>query len=83
MSRERIPFTLPRNPDLLKKINDMCINIKTHHLLKISESDSEKYKSDINTLKNTNPIPTWEEVVKLLDEVYADINRDRFNPIKY
>lgn len=75
----RSPLTLPRNPELLKKVLDMKIAITLHHFdLSDTEDPEAVYKA-----RNAHAKPTWENVVALLKECYDEINKDRESPIKY
>lgn len=75
MSRIQAPLTLPKHPELLRKINEMSISIKLHHIA---------YKSkEVIAAFSSRPQPTYEEIVSLLDECRKAISEQREDPRKY
>ena len=73
------PFTMAKHPELLKRINELMIDIQLHHYDLSKEKDQDSIKrAQLRTRK-----PTWENVVKMLEECYNVINSKRENPVKY
>lgn len=73
------PLTLPKHPKLLHEINQMSIRIKAWYLIDWSKhNEDERFQ-----LQSHNPMPTWEEIEKLLMEAYQAINEQREDPRKY
>lgn len=75
------PLTLPVHRELLEEINEMSIDIKTHHI----ECDEKKQKPEQwAKLQVARPhVPTWEEIDKLLMRAYHAINEQRKDPSRY
>ena len=80
------PFTMPKNPQLMKKINDACIQIKLHHTI-IDDTNpiptTQDYEQRLEQARQTYPAPTWLGMVELLNEVYQHLNDDTYQPVKY
>ena len=73
------PFTVPNHGELINQMNDLCIAIKIHHTL---PGDKEN-KEDWEKVKSTQPVPTWEDVYKLLDREVSELQDCRESIIKY
>lgn len=80
MTRIREPFTLPKHPELLRKINEMNICIEVHYLIKNEDVEST---SALARAQLEHDKPTWEDVVKLLTEARIAIDQQREDPRKY
>lgn len=75
MSHIQRPLTIATYPELLRKINEMSIGIKLHHII---EPDKNVLEARIN-----HDLPTWEDVIFLLNECRNAINEIREDPRKY
>lgn len=73
------PYTMPIHGKLQDKINNMSIAIKLHH----TKMPSNENKENWDKAKAHRPIPTWENVIEVLDEARNALNTYRESPIKY
>ena len=79
MSHIQRPLTLPKHPELLRKLNQMCIDIKIHYLIKTETIEP----TQLSKLQFSHEVPTWEAIVELLTEARNAINEQREDPRKY
>lgn len=80
MSRIQAPLILPKHPELLRKINQMCIDIKVHYLIKNQDAES---MSKLAQAQLQHDKPLWEDVIDILDKCRTAINEQREDPRKY
>lgn len=71
------PLTLPKHPELLRKINQMSIDIALSHL---ADEETVKKLADQDRVILA---PTWKDVRELLRDAYNAINEQREDPRKY
>lgn len=80
MSHIQRPLTMPKHPDLLRKLNEMSICIKVHYLIKGEDVESV---SKLAQAQLQHDKPSWEDVIKILEDARNAINEQREDPRKY
>ena len=71
---------LPKHPELLHELNQMCIRIKAWHMIKEGEGATAQ---QLDELRAHNPHPEWGEIVELLNKARYIIDQQREDPRKY